>query len=381
MKKIHQPGLIWITGYSASGKTTVSRELVRKLRDEFSNVIHFDGDDLRGIFGNSWGYEMNDRVALAKVYFTLCNFIISQGNLVVISAIGKFNEIEDWIKENIPFSLIVELIVSEEERIYRDSLTKNVYKNGKVFDSQYDDLRRTDIYINNSTKNTVPNVVRVIYENLLSKASNPNDHGRSKHWKDYYSSNDVPSNPSSFAEIVMREQGSDKSLLEIGCGNGRDTFYFARNGMKVTAIDYSPEAIEACKKQRDSDSIDFFCGTIDKIKQLKDYSYDIAYSRFVLHAMPLAEEKEVLKKCYDLLPENGIFYIECRSNKSERFREGDIISSDERSDGHYRRFIDFIDLQSRLVDCGFEITDAIESNGLAVYKGDDPVIIRITAKK
>jgi bifunctional enzyme CysN/CysC len=381
MKKIHQSGLIWITGYSAAGKTTVARELVRNLRGEYSNIIHFDGDDLRGIFGNSWGYEMNDRVALAKVYFTLCNFIISQGNLVVISAIGKFNETEDWIKDNIPFSLIVELQVPEEERILRDSLTKKIYKKGEVFDSQYDDLKKADLVIDNSTKNTIPVVVNSIYESLVSKTLNSNDHGRSDHWKDYYSSNEVPSNPSSFAEFVMDREGSGKSLLEIGCGNGRDTFYFAKNGMKVTGIDYSPEAIEACKNQRGSESMDLFSGTIDSIDELKSTSYELAYSRFVLHAMPLAEEKIVLKECYELLSENGVFYIECRSNKSERFRKGDVISSDERSDGHYRRFIDFLDLQSRLIDCGFTIIDAIESDGLAVYKGDDPVLIRIVAKK
>lgn len=381
MKKTHQSGLIWITGYSAAGKTTVARELVRNLRDEYSNVIHFDGDDLRGIFGNSWGYEMNDRVALAKVYFTLCNFIISQGNLVVISAIGKFNQTEDWIKDNIPFSLIVELKVSEEERILRDSLTKNIYKKGEVFDSQYDELKKVDLIIDNSTKNTISEVASSIYQNLVSKTLNSNDHGRSDHWKGYYSSNEVPSNPSSFAEIVMEREGSGKSLLEIGCGNGRDTFYFARNNMKVTGIDYSSEAIESCKKQRGSNSINLFSGTIDCINELKSSSFDIAYSRFVLHAMPLAEEKIVLKECYKLLEENGVFYIECRSNKSERFRKGDVISSDERSDGHYRRFIDFLDLQSRLIDCGFTIIDAIESDGLAIYKGDDPVLIRIIAKK
>ena len=81
-------------------------------------------------------------VALAKVYFSLCNFIISQGNLVVISAIGMFNESEDWIKNNIPLSLIVELNVPEKERLLRDSKTKKIYKKGKVFDADYDSLNK-----------------------------------------------------------------------------------------------------------------------------------------------------------------------------------------------------------------------------------------------
>ena len=69
MKKLHKPGLIWITGFSASGKTTVARELVKTLRNDFSNVIHFDGDDLRNIFGNTWGYKTNDRSSSGKGLF------------------------------------------------------------------------------------------------------------------------------------------------------------------------------------------------------------------------------------------------------------------------------------------------------------------------
>ncbi|MDW5561579.1 MAG: hypothetical protein SA339_00005, partial [Methanomassiliicoccus sp.] len=30
-----------------------------------------------------------------------------------------------------------------------------------------------------------------------------------------------------------------KTVLELGCGQGRDTWYFARNGMTITALDYS----------------------------------------------------------------------------------------------------------------------------------------------
>ena len=61
--------------------------------------------------------------------------------------------------------------------------------------------------------------------------------------------------------------------------------------------------------------------------------------------------------------------------------KGEVISSNERSEGHYRRFIDFNELKSRLIDAGFEIEESLESNGLAIYKDDDPVVIRIIAKK
>ena len=82
-----------------------------------------------------------------------------------------------------------------------------------------------------------------------------------------------------------------------------------------------------------------------------------------------------------MLNDGGKFYVECRSTGDPLFRKGEVISSNERSEGHYRRFIDFNELKSRLIDAGFEIEESLESNGLAIYKDDDPVVIRIIAKK
>ena len=383
MKKIHKPSLIWITGFSAAGKTTVARKLVAELRNEYSNVIHFDGDDLRNIFGNTWGYKVNDRAALARVYFSLCNFIISQGNLVVISAIGMFKETEDWIKDNIPMSLIVQLNVPENERLLRDSKTKKIYKKGKVFDKDYDSLNQVDLHIDNYGDNSVDNVVEIIINRFNDKSEQNTDHGRSHHWKDYYKSNIAPQNPSSFAEYAYKNiiDSDFKSVLDIGCGNGRDSFYFSNNDLAVTAIDYSEEAIESCKDNDNLKKIKFYSGKIDNIEELVSSKFDCIYSRFVFHAMPLKEEKIVINKSFQMLNNGGKLYIECRSTGDPLFRKGEVISSNERSEGHYRRFIDFNELKSRLTDVGFKIEESVESNGLAIYKDDDPVVIRIIAKK
>jgi tellurite methyltransferase len=40
----------------------------------------------------------------------------------------------------------------------------------------------------------------------------------------------------------------DATLLDIGCGEGRNAVFFARNGYKVTAFDLSPKGVEKTKK-------------------------------------------------------------------------------------------------------------------------------------
>tara|TARA_B100000579_G_scaffold382130_1_gene351123 strand:- start:239 stop:451 length:213 start_codon:yes stop_codon:yes gene_type:complete len=47
-KKLNlQPGVLWITGLSGSGKTTISKILLAKLKKKYDNIILLDGDKLR----------------------------------------------------------------------------------------------------------------------------------------------------------------------------------------------------------------------------------------------------------------------------------------------------------------------------------------------
>ena len=57
------------------------------------------------------------------------------------------------------------------------------------------------------------------------------------------------------------------------------------------------------------------------------------------------------------------------------------MSNTERIEGHYRRFIILEEFKQRLVQVGFKIMQSIESDGLAKFGEDDPVVIRIHAIK
>ena len=89
MKKKEDSGLIWVTGFSASGKTTISRKVEFLLKKNNYKTIYLDGDDLRAIFGYSWGYDRAKRIELAHIYFRMCNHLSTQGYVVIISAVAK----------------------------------------------------------------------------------------------------------------------------------------------------------------------------------------------------------------------------------------------------------------------------------------------------
>ena len=66
------------------------------------------------------------------------------------------------------------------------------------------------------------------------------------YWNKFYEENGVIHQPSSFARYIEdRYFENGKTLLELGCGNGRDAIFFAEKGKRVSALDLSSQAIQS----------------------------------------------------------------------------------------------------------------------------------------
>ena len=115
----------WITGLSASGKTTMANMLTNHLRKKNKPVIQLDGDILRNIF-NVKAYSIEERYLLGLKYSALCKLIIDHDINVVIGVIGLFHKLHAWNRENIPNYCEIFLNTPVEELIIRDP--KGIYK-------------------------------------------------------------------------------------------------------------------------------------------------------------------------------------------------------------------------------------------------------------
>ena len=162
-------GVIWVTGYSASGKTSVGRSVKEELKNKGYRVIFLDGDDLRQIFSHKWGYNREDRVELAKVYFRLSSHLASQETIVVIAAVAMYDEVRKWTKENIPRSLEIYLDVPRDERLRRDKLTKGIYGRNDNLEDDYDAASNPDMRIENYGNTSSTETAQKIVEFYLSK--------------------------------------------------------------------------------------------------------------------------------------------------------------------------------------------------------------------
>lgn len=395
-KTQQEPGLIWVTGYSGAGKTTIAKIVAERLRASGTPVVLLDGDDLRSILGESFGHDLEARKKLAYVYSRLCKKICGDGVTVVIATIAMFESVRVENRAANRRYFEVYLDVPHDVRAERDP--KGIYRAAtKPGDAVHltaglEEPQHPDIVIKNFGNVTPEAAAAAILQKYLqgqephaAPAPAPADRqGRAGYWNAYYEKRRAPINPSSFA-IFCHENFFDNHsrVLEFGCGNGRDSFYFSKKH-KVTAIDQSAVVIQA-NRQRTSDegilSLDFLEGNFGyDIPGLPD-SVDVVYGRFVMHAMPIEDEVRALKCAARLLAPGGRIFLEFRTDKDPLMQKGQIVGSNERFTNHYRRFINLDEFCDRLETYGFSIDFRLERSGLAKHGDDDPTVGRVIAKK
>ena len=113
--------LIWITGLSGAGKTTIGSEVFKLLKNKYNNTVFLDGDVIRDILGNDLGHDIEDRKKNAVRISKMCEFLTKQNINVVCATMSLFKEIHDLNKLNIKYYYEIYIDVNIEELVKRDS--------------------------------------------------------------------------------------------------------------------------------------------------------------------------------------------------------------------------------------------------------------------
>ena len=260
---------------------------------------------------------------------------------------------------------------------------KGLYTAGKNvvgIDLSFDERQKPDIVLPNDGESTplelVVRLERKLYPNIVE---NPMDNVA--YWDQYYKNRVCSEEPSPFARYVATLVEPGKHMVELGCGNGRDAVFFAGQGLCVTALDMSGEAIEQLKS-RNIPNAEFQQGVFVNSDVHQPESYDYAYSRFTVHSINRSQEQVLLGNVFRGLRTGGKLFIEVRGVHDPLFGKGRQVEHNAFFyDNHYRRFIVLEELTQSLEHRVFRVEYAQERTGFAPYGNDDPPVIRIAAVK
>jgi trans-aconitate methyltransferase len=181
-----------------------------------------------------------------------------------------------------------------------------------------------------------------------------------KYWKQFYKKNEAPTEHSSFAKFCTKYIKNNNFILDLGCGNGRDTRFLAKYCGVIVGIDKATES-------EDGDKYFFIKKDFKEAEIIKSRNIDVYYTRFFLHSI----SNEDILFLLDSVKNGSRLMIECRAKE-----DNPLIYKN-----HERNLIDYKWLLSELKERNFKVIFKKKSKGLAKYKEEDPCVIRIIAKK
>jgi SAM-dependent methyltransferase len=148
-------------------------------------------------------------------------------------------------------------------------------------------------------------------------------------WNNVYSNDSsfFGDEPSKFALMCYEEfvKHKVKKILELGCGQGRDTLYFASKGLEVYAIDSSNIAIENLRIKAKGLNLDIKLKNIDAVEGLPFHNnhFDAVYSHMFYNMSFTDEElKFLFSESKRVLKNKGLLSFSVRNDKDIMYRKG-----------------------------------------------------------
>jgi ubiquinone/menaquinone biosynthesis C-methylase UbiE len=206
------------------------------------------------------------------------------------------------------------------------------------------------------------------------------------YWADFYADKTFGQGSTFFDAVNARTDLPD-CVVDIGCGDGRDSFAFASAGCaKVTGLDRSHVAVrQAARKAAElglADRLAFTACDVSHAEALRGVLTDARlgdrsmafYARFFLHSIPEEVQRTLLGVIAACARPGDFFVAEFRTDRDEVLRKT--------YGNHYRRFQNGPAFGRALRDrYGFMPLVEQEGNGFSPYQGEDPQLYRVIARR
>jgi bifunctional enzyme CysN/CysC len=154
--KNQKPLLLWFTGLSGSGKSTIANELEKLLHTMNRHTFLLDGDNVRHGLNKDLGFTDADRVENIRRIGEVSKLMVDAGLIVLSAFISPFRAERDMVREMLPEGEFIEIFVDTPLEVVEERDVKGLYKKARAgelknftgIDSPYEPPLNPDIRVN-----------------------------------------------------------------------------------------------------------------------------------------------------------------------------------------------------------------------------------------
>jgi hypothetical protein len=214
----------------------------------------------------------------------------------------------------------------------------------------------------------------------------PLEYVQDVYWSNFYTRKTFAAG-SPFFEAVNARADTPSTVLDIGCGDGRDAMAFGGAGRTVLGLDRSEVAVRRATARAAELGLDgrvrFAVCDLADVEAFAQHVTALAgeasgpllfYLRFVLHSIPEDVQTALLTTISACARPGDQLAAEFRTDKDEKL--------DKAFGKHYRRYQNGpavgVALRERY---GFDVLEEVEGQGLSPYQDEDPHLYRVIAAR
>lgn len=112
--------------------------------------------------------------------------------------------------------------------------------------------------------------------------------------------------PSGFAREIVELVPAGGRVLDLGCGEGRDSVYFALHGLDVTGLDVSPDGLAKARRLADERKVHVRWLPLSMLDVPVAGRFDLVYSCGSIHHVPRHERERLFRRLKLLTVPRGL---------------------------------------------------------------------------
>jgi bifunctional enzyme CysN/CysC len=154
--KNQKPFLLWFTGLSGSGKSTIANEVEKRLHIMNRHTFLLDGDNVRHGLNRDLGFTDADRVENIRRIGEVAKLMTDAGLIVLTAFISPFRAERQMVRAMLPEGEFIEVFVNTPLEVAEQRDVKGLYKKARAgelknftgIDSPYEEPLNAEIRVN-----------------------------------------------------------------------------------------------------------------------------------------------------------------------------------------------------------------------------------------